>query len=167
MQTIVISDETYDFITKLVEILDNQDGRGTREPYVYAVRDVKKVYGVDESSFPTNGKVWTNWEEYFETDEELVQYALDNEEIDDNFHKPSADEVAELLGFEEVSYKEVKDVKNIFFTEESAKKHIEDNDHHFDDPDISVFHLFRNDEVQQMLDVFIEIAEWGAEDDES
>ena len=168
MTTIVLSDDTFEFISNLVSELDTQDGRGTREPYVYAIRDVERVYGIDDSEFDSSGWSWTDGEKYFDTDDELIQYALDNEEpIDFNFHEPTIDEVADILGFNAVAYKEMREIKNFFFSQKEADNHIEQNSHHFDDPDVRVIHLFRNEEVQTVLDSLIEIVEGEVEDDES
>ena len=126
------------------------------------------MYGIDDMDFDSSGWVWTDGDKIFDTAEELIQYAIDEEEpIDTKFHQSSVEEVADTLGFNAVAYKEMRVIKNVFFTRVSADNHIEQNSHHFDDPDVFVAHLFRNEEVQTVLDSLIEIVEGEVEDDES
>ena len=130
MATITISDDTLEFLQTFVKRINTQDNRGTASPYVYAIRDTYRVYGIDDNN-TSNGQVWYNSNDgtVFNTDEELLAELSDNP-------KSCVEDVADEHGYEYTSYKEIRVIKNIFFTEKSAIEHLESCHYHYNDPDI-------------------------------
>ena len=165
MKTITITDESFEFLQDFIKVLNGQDTRGTSFPYVYAVRDIKRVYGVDPD-YDNDGFIWV-WDGEECSTDDIIDYVVENDDVDRDDLLAELDEVGRnnidtlkcTRGYDidAVYYKNVRVVKNVFFTEEQAKGHIKDNHYHFDDPDIYVIHLFRNDEMVNLVDAIEDI----------
>jgi hypothetical protein len=153
MVTVNISESTLEFLKEFMDKLNTQDNRSTASPYMYVVRDVRRVYGIDDV-FDSAGSVWYNFEDgsSYLTDEELMD-AFDAEE------KDCVEDIANDNGYDYVRYTEIRVIKNIFFTEEAAIDHIKECHYHYNDPDIHVEHLVKNNELLDILDAIAEVVD--------
>ena len=147
-KTITISDETYDFIQKFCTELSEQDSRSTRMPYVYAIKDTKRIRGMAGYAEHT-GHEWhsEDGETILQSDKEFIAY-LDEEGEDIDFDPKIEDEWCD---FEKVYYSDIQVIKNVFFTETAANEHLESHHYHYTDPDIQVIHLHGNSEIMNLI----------------
>ena len=160
MKTITISDESYEFINHFCKEINAQDSRGTRLPYLYAVRSVERIEG---NSDDYDGIMWVHDGDEYSTysmleillEDEIVlgdEITIDYLEYDYNYGHND-----DFEGFTKYYYKEQRVIKNVFFTEAEAVRHIKQNHYHYDDPDTYVIHLFRNDETLKLIQCMFEI----------
>lgn len=151
---ITISDQTFNEIEKFCHDIVTQDSRSTRIPYVYVIRDTKRVYGIEEN-FDNDGYVWMcdNAELIFESDGEFMDYIEENDlDVDIDL-----DESDTFYGVDRVYYKDVRATKNIFLTESAAQTHLESYGYQYTDPDIKVMHLSGNNEILGLITTLNEI----------
>lgn len=150
MTTIEIQDDTYEFLKGFMKNINSQNNRDAKSPYIYTIRDIHRVYGVEDDSL-VDGWVWYNINDgsVYDTDEKLLE-SLDN---DDNL---CIEDLATVNGYEYTPYSESRMITNIFFTEKSANEHLKQYHYHYNDPDIYVKSLVVNDE---MIDVLYAIGE--------
>lgn len=136
-------DIPFDVLKKLYEMggrILTQDNRATGRPYLYQIREKKRIYGVEESE--AEGKEYILKSDHttsFEPDE------LEESEFteDDCFL---------------VFYKTVDDLKNAFFTEQGVNEHLKANRHHYKlDADTFVVHAFRNPEMEAVTDFLVKL----------
>jgi len=153
-KTITISDETYDTIKDFCHSIATQDSRSTRIPYVYAIRDTKRIYGID-TEFAHDGYEWCaeSGEEGFTTDEAFMDFIIEN----DYDHGVDLDEEESVYGFRKVYYVDTLTTRNIFLTEQGAHTHLKSYSYQYDDPDIKVIHLSGNTEILGLITSLNEI----------
>jgi hypothetical protein len=160
-----MTDQTQNFINDLARKMSTQEIRATQFPlyYVYEKEDL----WVNEDNFDRVG---------FANDEGLKITEIQDEEgntwqLDkDNFNEWVCIETEERIsdidaedkfGLKKVYIKEVsKPVVNVgpFLTEEAAKKHIEANYYHYNEPYIYVNSAWRNYEMQELMQIIFELA---------
>ena len=153
-KTITISDETYDTIKDFCHSIATQDSRSTRIPYVYAIRDTKRIYGID-TEFAHDGYEWfaETSEDSHTTDESFMAYIIEN----DLDHDVDLEEEDYLYGFRKVYYVDTLTIRNIFLTEQGAHTHLNSYSYQYDDPDIKVIHLSGNTEILGLITSLNEI----------
>lgn len=151
---ITISDETFDIIKDFCHDIATQDSRSTRIPYVYVIRDTKRVLGIDPD-YETHGHVWceSNNENMFDGDGEFLDY-LEENDYDIDIDLESEDSI---YGFDKVYYLDIRKMKNIFLTERAAQNHLESYSYQYNDPDIHVIHLSGNNEIIGLITTLNEI----------
>ncbi len=175
----VLTQKQQDFVLALSTEIKTQDNLATTSPYViintqnrvqvrpegwaddyYLSLDFEtKVHDVDTliSYARDNGyEIFSYWlTESF--DGELKDFlALD---IDDGLKKVISeyqdfcnDHDIDIVYYEEEQEASKNDI-NVFFTHKAYKEHIEANSHHYNEPKSYLKHLFRNPEMEGVLDV--------------
>ena len=155
MKTITISDESFEFLENFIKTINTQDA-DTTFPYVYAVRDIKRVYGIDpESEYDNDGSVWVDADDQEISVDDMIDFLVEYELITESYipkFKKNLADLDEYSDFTRVYYKDIRVIKNVFFTAEQAKEHIIHSSYQFRDPDIYVIHLFRNEEMVNLVE---------------
>lgn len=132
MKTIEVSDEQYDFLREVKELLTTQDNRYTRDP-LYCIMEKKRIYGLSEdysSDFvwihdgeelcENSNNVFTYLKDYFGEDTLIELYDNCGFEVGKSF-----DEVIEVLNEEvDVNYLindwlDDKSIYKVYFGEQS------------------------------------------------
>ena len=155
-KTITISDETYDMIANFCRDIATQDNRSTRTPYVYAIRDTKRIYGID-TNYDHDGYVWMDEHgvEEYDTDEIFASHINDSGWDDVDFN--TVDDDDEVYGCQKVYYVTTSVIRNIFLTEKAALLHLTSYNYQYTDPSIKVIHLSGNNELLELIKILNEI----------
>jgi hypothetical protein len=153
MKTIEISDEMYEKLIALSNQMNSQDHRATAMPYIFQVRETKKVYGVD-SEFSFDGFIWVSdecSEISAQSDIKSMIEALENNEVDFDKENTSESDLEILMeenGYHKIYYKNEEVYSNAFLTEKSCKEHIQANLHHYKNPVDYLSYAFRNPDME-------------------
>lgn len=153
MKTITITDESFEFLETFIKTINTQDA-DTTFPYVYAVRDIKRVFGIDPA-YEYDGSVWVDEDDQEIKVDDMIDWLVEYEIISEDYvpvFKKELKDRDEYSDFTRVYYKDVRVIKNVFFTAEQAKEHLIHSSYQFRDPDIYVIHLFRNNEMVNLVD---------------
>jgi len=148
---IEISDESFEFVKRLINEIDSQDNRATADPYYYVIQGIKERVTApgcgDDIVYVHDGQGFTK-EDLMET------FDLDTEGAFDDFITSNFTEEVEVT-------REHEDVpmSNVFFTEKACHRHIELNHYHYSDGRSYVKHAWRNPEVENIFKALREIAE--------
>ena len=156
-KTITISDETYDIISEFCKAIATQDNRSTRIPYVYAIRDTKRIYGID-IDHTNDGYVWMDEHgvEMFDGDMAFMNHIIE-EGFDEDIDLEVLDDDDTVYGFKKTYYVNINKVRNFFLTEKAALEHLESYNYQYDDPSIKVIHLSGNNEIMGLITTLNEI----------
>lgn len=156
-KTITISDETYNIIKTFCEAIATQDNRSTRIPYVYAIRDMQRIYGID-IDHTNDGHVWMDEHgvEMYDGDSVFMNHILD-EGLDEDIDLERLDDDEIVYGFKKTYYMNINKVRNFFLTEKAALDHLESYNYQYDEPSIKVIHLSGNNEIMGLITTLNEI----------
>lgn len=150
MKRITISDEVATFLSELTTRLENQDNRGTADPYYFTVRRFVDI-GVPEGCGEKT-KYFDNHDAESYSEEEAKQRAIElevefDDYVEDRCHK--------------YDVKEEKKYENFFFTLDGYNEHVRLNGHNIargcNKYDSYVDHAYRNPEIAGVLKAIKEI----------
>lgn len=147
MKTLNISDEQYEFLSKLVETLATQDNRSTQYP-LFVIQVQEKVYG--DSSWCTEKE--RNGDNDGELCEACTQLDEDGEELPDDCQKCDRD------CFNWFNWKDDYDLNaGVFLTAEACERHIKMNHYHYCEPKSFGISAWRNPEMQDLIKILFTI----------
>ena len=154
MKTITVTDEQYDFLINLSELMQAQDNRITEHP-IFCVYQKEKVIKPE-----THASEWCWADSDGELAEEDVEEKI-KEFKEDNPESTLEDEedILEELGYSKFYY-EINDVPvqgQSYFSENAAKRHIELNDYHYSQPFTFVESAWRNYEWQTIREIILSL----------
>lgn len=156
---------------ELANRLKTQDNRGTRLPIWFLLQDVEEKRAFDSGDFVLfsdyDGEIWRGDSEddvVKQILEERKQYIeFEDGETEEEIDKKEAELESEI--YDEVSgecyemnWEYV--TKQIFFTQEAAKNHLEQNKHHYSDKArIYVDHAWRNPEAELVYKILTSLGD--------
>jgi hypothetical protein len=111
------------YLNELKERLEKQDNLATATPYLVVLQDLKCVGVVHD--------------DYFYGDKDSVEIR------DEKVSADSEETVKVLYKYEDVNW---------FFTQEAAKKHMEENYYHYKKPRTYIKHCWRNPEMTALFE---------------
>ena len=163
-----MTESNVSFSKEFIKSFNEQDSRGTRMPYLYAIMDVERVCGIS-SDYEYDAEVWMDGDSNeFHSLEALCEFLVEEDLVDQEDVNAISDLEDVLESFENytrVRYKNVRMVKNVFLTEEKARAYLKKFHFHYDDPEIFVMHLFENDEFVNVINVLSAVAGQGEVDE--
>lgn len=171
MKTIEISDEMYERFMNLSKELNIQDHLATAMPYLFQIRDFKKV-SADDWFEDGYFMIDSDWEWDFDFSEILVKEAIDQlesywiEDIPENIKNCTDMDVLEEWLIDEHSfykwnYQKIDVFSNWFFTKKSAQEFLDSNDYHFsNEAHVYLSHLWRNPEMETVMKFLCELSWW-------
>lgn len=151
MKTINITDEEFDFLTKLSTRLKTQDNAWTQDP-LYIVYDWQKVPTDSNYSDYSEWHEMDNYESFYDTEEECCEAMRENADDDDL-------ELEEGEDYEQVFYLKKRIYVATFLTRKQAEVFIKLNEYHWSEPHIYVESMWRNYELQQLVDIVTNLTE--------
>ena len=169
MKTIEVTDEQFEALMHMAELMHTQDNRITANP-IFCV--YKKFEHPDEDGSESKF-INCDGDEIFSTEEELLAAFRDKkefldyhdlvteEEYDaiDNDSMFAVGEICELLELRHVHY--YMDTEAVtgqyYFTEEACHKHIKANNYHYNEPHSFVESAWRNPEMQLLREVVMSL----------
>jgi len=169
MKTIEVTDEQYDRLKHMAELMETQDNRATRLPLYHVYQIEERRCDIDDSQ---EVAYFANTYDFFEvahSSDELVEWFKNKEEVMDNCDITSEQydaidgddpgEIAGDLGLTQFGWEEVRVPVpgEIFLTEEAAQKHIDSFGYHYNKPYIYVVSAWRNPELETVMDVVAQI----------
>jgi len=170
MKTINISDELYDKLLEISKELNTQNHLGTAMPYLFQVRDFKRMptlEGVDVKGYEfVNSDLDSSFDEP-ETKEELKkiveeEFESSDEELPSDFNELSERELESILEekfwYEKYPYTEIEVFNNGFFTKKAIDSHIASNKHNYTKPTPYLNHLERNREMETILEFLCQLS---------
>jgi len=172
MKTLEVSDEQYDRLKKMAELMQTQDNRATRLP-LYCIYQKKEVERANEGEHCAYFCTAYDWSEVAHDDDELIEWFKDKErvmeetgcreevynDIDGDNEDYGAENIAIGLDLTRYYY-DIEGVPvpgEIFFTEVAAQAHIDANGYHYTKPYIFVNSAWRNKELEVVMDVVAQI----------
>ena len=169
-----LSTEDVLFLRKLAQELKTQDTRGTAKPYGLVIGQKKRQI----TDFEYSSKTAVHWNECdYDSFEELMdamkEYYLEDEEshevidyIEENCSSMSdlknheykirelVNDTFSVYGYEVVDdFTPTRDSGNFFLTEKAAKAYLEANSHNLNRGFTYGIHLFRNPEMETLLNI--------------
>jgi hypothetical protein len=145
-------------IKELQKELKEQDNVSDENPF-YVVYEFEKIY-YDGGNSEDEDYIWINedCEEIDEEDlyEELGEFEYNPEEISYEEHEKVCD-FAEKKGYKKIYYDGGRKFVSAFFTRKSAKSFIKQNDYTWNKQYICVESLWRNDEMKDIRNHFLNI----------
>ena len=179
MKNIEISDEVYQKLITLATEMSTQDNRSTARPHIFQIRSKKKVY-----DWTCNGdhKVWIDQGRGIEIEsvEELIDY-IDPDEpgllpskedlercwdswletVDWKDESLDIDAFIEMTcsDLEKCTYSWEDEYHGAFFTAKACQEHIDQNRHHYIDPDTYLTHAWRNPEMELVTQFLYSLVE--------
>lgn len=173
-----LSDTDIDFIKTLSNEMNTQDTRATAQPYALVVRE--EVTRLVPEGYSDILSCYWNDEEYYEWDDFITDlkeyYEYGTEAFNDYTIKDELNEIFEMNSFYDlnntypadkieaniqhiVREQEIKEHGvNFFLTEKAYHQHIKVNGHNLNKPDSYGIHLYRNNEMQQLISVVHKLA---------
>lgn len=137
MATIDIPDKLMAELRTIAHGIATQDNRATASPYYYKIRQVERIYGLDED-YCTDGFIWVGNDD---TESHCEPDDLPEDFDENNYHK--------------VFYKEIETFQNCFLTEAAIQHHIKINRYHYADECADYLdHAFRNPEMESLFELF-------------
>ena len=172
MKEIMVTDEQYEALLRISELMATQDYRCTAKP-LYCVSEIKREWGID-NGYSDNFE-WYKDGESFEPNcdtlrEETVEWILENREEAkrlfsnawdrDEFHK---DILEDKLEYQKCYYREERVMVKgqVYLTEEAAQDHIDRNHYHYNQPKVYVVSAWRNPEMQLLQDIVFNVQNVG------
>lgn len=182
MKTIEITDEMFEKLSDISKELNNQDHRATRMPYVFQIRQTKKINCQEwhedwfllisneywELEFKNYKKIIEFLKEHdeFESFETAINEIIENNKIyssawDEYNYDEIIDLISDKLELSKWYYKNVADFSNAFFTEKWIKEHIKANHYHYEEKtDDYLTFLNRNPEMETVMQFLCELSWW-------
>jgi len=156
------------FLQELCVKLNTQDNRSTRNPIAYCIRE--KIRVITAEGYEDGTMIWdSEGNTIYDDDskEDWMNFLAEDQSINWNWIHNFQDLLDMLEDNSEFSYGYYKITErlnpNIFLTEEAVNKHIKSNYYHYDtDADNYVIHLWRNPEIERLLNIIFKIT--GIED---
>lgn len=162
-----LSADDIDFIKNLSNEMNTQDTVGTAQPFAIALRE--EVTRVVPSGFEDETIVYWNESEYSDWDEfieSLKDYYEDENksatEIIENMYSFSdlensyeSDEIEARVFYIK---KEMEVKHNFFLTRKAYNEHIKINGHNLKNPDNYGIHLYRNKEMEKLIEIVHKLA---------
>lgn len=168
-----------EFIKKLSKEMNTQDTRFTAQPYALVLREevirpIPNGYG-DELIAYWQEEEYSEWDEFIEALKEYYEYGADaasdytceNEvksivEQMSNFQELQNSSEADKIDCTVLNVKIEKEIKennaNFFFTEKAYNEYIKRNGHNLNKHDSYGIHLYRNREMEQLIEVIHTLA---------
>jgi len=159
MRTIEIPDEMYNDLIELAKEYTTQNNRMTAKPYLFQIREQKKVY---DSGCNGAYEFWYDPDELEELEsiEDFKSYYDDfPDDVDcisdlDLYHDEWLDEKNLIKS----SYSWEPVYKNAFFTAKACKEHIESNHYHYNEPTDYLNFAWRNPEMDLISNLLIHLS---------
>ena len=173
----VLTQKQQDFVLALSTEIKTQDNLATSSPYV--IINTQNRVRMGPECWADDYYLSLDFETKIYNNDELIEYTLkeypaftewleDNLEelsdvpkldIDDGLKRVISeyqdfcnDHDIDIVYYEEEQEASKNDI-NVFFTHKAYKEHIEANSHHYNEPKSYLKHLFRNPEMEGVLDV--------------
>jgi len=162
-------EEAREWLQEFMTRINEQDNRITKTPIFYFIRCPKRIYRVDSDI--ADGETWVGDEGEEYSREELEQRIWEDSKDDgsvvydaiqsrgvlieskEDITDSVLRRIAAAVGLEEIGYRDTKELKAPFLTEEAAKRHIAQNKHHYPDGvDTYVDHAWRNPEIKRLYE---------------
>ena len=173
-----LSDTDIEFIKNLSSEMNTQDTRATAQPFALVIREevtrlVPEGYSDILSCF-WNETEYAEWDDFINDLKEYYEYGT--EAFDDCTIQDELSEIFDMASFYDLdnTYQAGKIEANIqhitqeqelkehgvnfFLTEKAYHQHIKVNGHNLNKPDSYGIHLYKNDEMQQLIDVVHKLA---------
>lgn len=182
MTKIEISDELYEKLINISKELNNQDHLCTAMPYLFQIKDYKKVschedYGddfelideendsneIDTSSIETIIQYLKENDMYDELKEEIDEIIEDNKDYEywNYIVNETIDILVEKYSMTKFYYQEIETFSNWFFTRKEAEDFLKSNSYHFTEKaHIYLNYLSRNDEMKSIITFLCELSWW-------
>ena len=174
----ILTQKQQEFIVSLSREIKTQDNLATASPYV--IVNTQKIEQIRPVGYADDYYLLIDDETKIYTKEDLYEYMRDydywnlEEWCQDNLGELEditgldTEEVPEYENFiqnneiEVIHYEEVEEISknnlNVFFTHKAFQEHIEANKHHYNQPKSWLKGLFRNPEMEGVLDVIHSLA---------
>lgn len=178
-----LTPEDIEFIKNLSHEMKTQDNRSTAQPYALVIRNktrqIRDFDNCDNKGVYWNEGEYDTFEEFIEAFREYYLEDADSHPAIDLIEEEEIDDVDNLrcyeyplnrlinepistFGYEDVMTADSSNGMyegNLFLTEKACRKHIEQNSHHFREPDTYGIHLTRNPEMEKLYQVIHKLAE--------
>lgn len=150
MKTIEVTDEMYDKLMELSNLMNTQNHRSTAMPYFFQIRTNERISvaeGCGTEAWCYDGSIIESDEEVIDT---IFEYLGEKQSKDEIKKLPDyrKDEVMEQAGWRKIWYDHKHEYQNAFLTEKACKEHIRLNSYHYTEPADYLQHAFRNPELE-------------------